>query len=133
MADWISWSPKWRIGVEKIDHQHDQLLKMFNELGDALWDGQGKDKIGEMLDFIADYAVRHFADEEAIMLERGYDGYREHKQIHDTFLEEVTARLKRYKLGENSTEFVIKIVNRLGEWTREHIRGNDQKITGSSA
>jgi hemerythrin len=130
MADWISWSPEWRVGVEIIDHQHEELFRKFNELGDALWDGQGKDRIGEMLGFIANYAVGHFADEEAFMLERGYEGYADHKHIHDAFVEEVTATLKRYEMGENSSQFVIRILNRLGEWTRDHVRGHDQKITG---
>ncbi len=130
MADWISWTPEWRIGVEQIDQQHEELFRMFNELGDALWDGQGKDKIGEMLDFIANYAVRHFADEEAFMLAQGYEGYADHKRIHDAFVEEVTTILKRYKFGENSSDFVIKIVSHLGKWTRDHVRGHDQLITG---
>jgi hemerythrin-like metal-binding protein len=128
MAEWVVWSPEWRIGEEKIDRRHEDLFRMFNELGDALWDGVGKDKIGEMLQFAADYTVVHFTEEERVMLENGCERLAEHKKIHKDFVAEVLDALRRFKSGENSTEFVVKLVMRLGDWLRDHVRGIDQEI-----
>ena len=130
MGEWVSWTPDLLVGVQKIDDHHEELFRRFNQLGDALWDGKGTDEIGGMLDFIANYAVTHFADEEALMLKHDYPKLETHKQVHEAFVSEVTKTITEYKNGNNSSEFVVKIVNRLGDWTREHIKKMDQDIKG---
>jgi hypothetical protein len=38
MADWISWTPDLTINVPAIDEQHRELIRQFNDLGEAVWD-----------------------------------------------------------------------------------------------
>jgi hemerythrin len=130
MGEWVAWTPDLLVGVQKIDDQHEELFRRFNLLGDALWEGKGTEEVGKMLDFVADYVVTHFADEEALMLKHDYPKLETHKQVHEAFVSEVNKTITEYKNGNNSSEFVAAIVNRLGDWTREHIKKMDQEIKG---
>lgn len=128
MANWIEWRPEYRVGVEKIDQQHEGLFGMFNELGDALWDGKGKDVIGKTLRYLAEYAADHFHMEEAYMRSCNYPGYSEHKKVHDELVDEVSRFIAKYNLEELPHSAVLEVVNRIGTWTRDHVRKMDQEM-----
>jgi hemerythrin len=128
MDQWIPWMKSYEIKVSEIDEQHQELFRMFNELMTAVWDGNGKDAVKEMLGFTANYAVNHFVTEENYMLKHGYPGYEAHKKLHDDFTEDVLKFLKEYENGGATAEVVVSVVLNLGNWTREHIRDTDQKL-----
>lgn len=126
MGEWISWTPDLAVNVPKIDEQHKELLKQFNDLGDAVWDGKGRETIGDILHFLADYTVRHFSDEEALMDAGDYADRDVHKREHAALVFEVLEFMKKFDGGEIESSLVITIVNRLGDWTRNHIRVRDK-------
>ena len=128
MAEWILWRPEYQIQVPKIDQQHEELFRMFNELGDALWDGKGRESIGKSLNFLANYTVEHFQTEEEIMKTSGYPGYDEHKRLHDSLVGEVSEFIQKFDFEELAHSEVLEVVNRIGNWTREHVRMMDQKL-----
>jgi len=128
VADWITWTPDLAVNVEKIDLQHRELIKRFNELGEAVWDGKGKQAIGDTLRFLADYTVEHFRDEEALMLAYGYPDYAGHKKIHEDFVGEVKAFIKEFENKDVQSAMVVSIVGKLGDWTRNHIRVMDKEV-----
>lgn len=126
MGEWISWTPDLAVHVPKIDEQHKELLKRFNDLGDAVWDGKGREIIGDVLRFLADYTIMHFSEEEALMDAGEYPDYAVHKKEHDALLFEVEDFIKKFDQGEIESSLVITVVNRLGDWTRNHIRIRDK-------
>lgn len=128
MDQWIPWMKAYEVDVTEIDGQHRELFQMFNELMSAVWDGNGKDAVKEMLSFTADYAVNHFAMEEKYMLKHGYPGYVAHKKLHDDFTADVVKFLKEYESGGATAEVVVSVVLNLGNWTRDHIRDTDQEL-----
>jgi hemerythrin len=128
MDQWIPWLKPYEVNVEEIDEQHRELFRMFNELMTAVWDGNGKDAVKEMLGFTANYAVNHFATEEKYMLKYGYPGYGAHKKLHDDFTADVVKFLEEYENGRATAEVVVSVVLNLGNWTREHIRDTDQEL-----
>ncbi len=129
MGKWIEWRPQYRVGVEKIDEQHEELFSMFNELGDALWDGKGKEVIGQTLKFLAQYTADHFRTEENYMRTHNYPRYAEHRSVHDKLVSEVSEFIVKYDSQELPHSAVLEVVNRLGDWTRSHVRGMDQEMT----
>ncbi len=128
MGNWIPWTSDMLIHVDEIDRQHQELFRMFNDLADAAWDGKGAEALGSMLDFLVQYTVEHFADEEAYMIAHEYPDYENHKLVHDDFVREVGQLVKQYEAGEMSSSLVMELVNKLGDWTRHHIRDVDQKL-----
>ncbi len=128
MANWIEWRPDYRVGVDKIDEQHEALFRMFNELGDALWDGKGREVIGDALKFLAQYTVNHFRTEEEFMRSCRYPGYVAHKKLHDELVQEVSEFIVKFESDELPHSAVLAVVNRVGNWTRDHVRGMDQEM-----
>ena len=64
-----TWNNNLKIGVTKIDHQHQ---KLFNKAGTLLEKCTEQNElkqlstIEELIDFLIDYFSKHFADEEKI-------------------------------------------------------------------
>ena len=128
MDDWISWKPDYSIGVNRIDEQHKELFRIINNLGNALWDGAGKDAVGDTLKFLTDYVVEHFKTEEEYMQDTSFPGFDEHKKAHDDFVGEVKEFVSHFETKNLATSVTIRIFSRLGDWTRDHVRGPDQEM-----
>ncbi|MBI5250316.1 MAG: hemerythrin family protein [Desulfomonile tiedjei] len=128
MSQWIPWLSHFEVKVAEIDHQHRELFRMFNELCDATWDGKGKDSIKASIKFLAQYVVNHFATEEKFMTHHKYPRLPEHKKAHDDFTAEVTDFIQEHEDKDISSELVVSVIIKLGDWTRDHIRGMDQEL-----
>jgi len=128
MADWIPWNDYYTIGVADIDEQHKELFRQFNQVCDAVWDGKGRDSVKGFLLFLANYAQEHFGNEENFMMKHSYPGYAAHKKLHDALVGDVATFLQRYETETLASDVVIKVITDLGEWTRKHIRSQDQEL-----
>ncbi len=124
----VTWTDDLLVGVDLIDKQHKELFHRLNALGDALWDGKGKDVVAEHIEFLSDYVKRHFADEEALMLENNYPGYAEQKDQHDKYVEYVAGMKKKLESGETASSDAIEVLNQTCDWLRKHIKGQDTRI-----
>jgi hemerythrin len=125
---WVVWTADLNCNVAKIDEQHRELFRQFNELGEAVWDGKGKDAVGSLLSFLAEYTVKHFRDEETLMVTHRYPSYTTHKKAHDNFVTEVDTFINSYQAQEYSSALVVSVLNKLGDWTRDHIRRMDRDM-----
>jgi len=128
MGQWTAWQDDFAVGVERIDEQHRELFRQFNVLGDAVWDGKDKEHIAELLHFLVDSIVKHFGDEEKLMHPEDYPDYEAHLQAHRDHVQELSDFVRMSDAGEVQFSLVISIVIRLGEWTRDHIRGMDKAL-----
>lgn len=128
MGQWVPWLPAYEVKVAEIDYQHRELFRMFNELCDATWEGQGKDSIKEGIKFLARYVGDHFNTEERYMRQYKFSAYSAHKKIHDDFTADVTSFIEEYEDKEISSELVVSVVIKLGDWIRNHIREMDQEL-----
>ena len=61
-----TWNKDLETGNPMIDRQHKQLISCINDLLDACSQGKGRDKILETMQFLQDYTIKHFGDEEAL-------------------------------------------------------------------
>ena len=51
------WKESYRLGVERIDKQHQKLFKMTGALVQAARDGAGEETYKKALDFLKEYVV----------------------------------------------------------------------------
>ncbi|MDR1321916.1 MAG: bacteriohemerythrin [Gracilibacteraceae bacterium] len=129
--DWshgIAWSPELETGHAEIDAQHRQLFRLTSALVDACAKGRSTAVLGEALDFLAAYTVRHFADEEALQIQYAFPEYARHKKMHDDFKETALALIAEYKAGESAEELSGKVFSVIVRWLLRHIKGEDAKI-----
>ena len=120
-------TPDLTTGNQLIDSQHRQLFEAVNKLMDACSTGQGRTQIQTTVNFLSDYVVKHFKDEERLQVQSNYPGYSGHKQFHDGYrrqLSETAAQL----LQEGPTVKALGDLNRAVASLVTHIRTEDRRM-----
>ncbi len=64
----IEWNDSLKIGIGIIDNQHKQLVKLTNELNDAMKSGKAKTVLSGIIASLAQYTVTHFTAEEQYLI-----------------------------------------------------------------
>jgi hemerythrin-like metal-binding protein len=129
------WRESLCIGVNSIDDQHRELFKRTEELlREVQANGvTNKQECVSMILFLKDYAVNHFADEEAYQKLINYKGFAEHKKLHEKFLASVLNHEKKLKESNFAEADVKEFVGTLVAWLLYHVADADQKIAKKSA
>nr|WP_320132414.1 bacteriohemerythrin [uncultured Holophaga sp.] len=122
----MNWSKDLEVNFPKVDEQHRSLLDAVNRLHDAMKAGKGKDEVGRVLHFLADYTVSHFRMEEELMASHGYPGAAAHRQIHADLLAQVGQLVSQFDSG--TVTLTLKVMTFLQEWLTHHIKGEDMKL-----
>lgn len=81
-----------------------------------------------MIEALVDYTVSHFAFEESLMEDAGYQFSRAHKRIHDLFIKRVSDYWARYAKSEDVAE---ELQNLLSRWLFSHIKEEDARYVGA--
>ncbi len=68
-AQGIAWAADLETGDERVDSQHRRIFDLLNDLILACADGSDAKRLRETLDFLVEYAVRHFTDEEILQMQ----------------------------------------------------------------
>jgi hemerythrin len=124
----MPWTANLSVGVSVIDSQHKTLFEKADKLFEAGKNGQGKEYVGELLNFLDDYTRKHFADEEKYMLSIKYPGYNEQKAAHTEFIRQL-AKLRGDYAASGGNLLVVLNANQLVlQWLTQHISSMDKKI-----
>ena len=124
----IAWSDEYKLGNGKVDSQHHRLFELVSDLVGSCVEGSGDEKVKEALDFLVDYTIRHFTDEEALQLECGYPEYESHRQLHDDFKKTVGAMIREYEDTGSSQALGDSVNKTVVRWLITHIQREDKKI-----
>jgi two-component system NtrC family sensor kinase len=128
------WDQRFETGIEIVDRQHQHLVDVVNQLGQLLESGAdlSGDTLQTLFHDLAQYAHRHFADEENLMRESGIDERHQqaHARHHRQFVEQVVslwnARATLLRPAEMLHGF-------LASWLTVHILGEDQTMARQMA
>jgi hemerythrin len=124
----LEWTDALSVGVPEIDRQHKELIRRVNAFICAVIEGQGKDKLGNLLSFMGNYAETHFKEEEKWMSKYNYPGYVEHLAKHMEFLD-VFKKLKAEVARDGATVSVVATVQRyLCDWLVFHVSRVDREM-----
>jgi len=115
----VIWTPQFATGHSDIDAQHQQLFRMTGELHVAMQEGRGRAVIGELIAFLANYTVKHFAEEEDTMRQAAYPNLAGHQAMHRTLLAQVGDLQRRFTAGE--TLKTMEVSEFLSGWLKQHI------------
>ena len=125
----LAWDDSFSLGNEPVDKQHQKLFETVNDLIGACEEGRDVEKLKETLDFLVNYTVRHFADEEDLQLAYNYPGYNAHKRIHENFKATVGDLVQRFAESGSSSELSRDVNKIVARWLVEHITQEDKKIS----
>jgi hemerythrin len=121
----IQWNDTLSVKVREIDSQHQRLVKLINDLDDAMRVGKGREVMGKIVSELASYTRVHFSTEEKYFDKFGYPEAPGHRAEHQKFIEEV-ARFKG-DFDSGRIGLTIKVMNFLSDWLTKHIQGTDKK------
>lgn len=120
---YVDWNESMSVGVEVIDRQHKELLRLINELHGAMTQGQGTTVLREIIDGLIEYTHVHFRTEEGYFEACDYPDCAAHEQQHRDFV----AKVADFKQGfdEGRLMLTLDVMSFLGDWLMEHIQGSD--------
>ena len=127
-ATLFKWDDSFLIGMEEVDHEHKLLIDDINRLHKELIGNDEKSGIEECLGDIYARMQAHFALEEHIMKEYGYEYFDEHKREHEKFLDSYTECMVQF-LNDTGVSSSNHIEDCLKGWVIEHIVTSDKKMS----
>jgi hemerythrin-like metal-binding protein len=119
-----NWQHYQATGYEPIDVEHAQISVGLARLLEVVNSGKPMEAV-LALESIAGQLTSHFAHEERLMAESGYQLMARHKQAHDLFLVDASSFLTELKTHGLSEPFRRWATGRALEWFRLHIAVND--------
>ncbi|MDR2314531.1 MAG: bacteriohemerythrin [Spirochaetaceae bacterium] len=122
------WDDSFVSGVRIMDARHKRLFEAVNRLIDACEQGQGQEALAKSLAFLANYTLKHFAEEEKLQQKYGYPEYAAHKQLHDDFKKTVEDFAVELDSRGPSEELVNRLKKEVGGWLITHVKVVDLKM-----
>jgi len=124
----IAWSEDMKLGDEVVDAQHRRLFELLSELVAACMNGTDTAMLQETLDFLVEYTVKHFEDEESLQIEYCYPDYIRHRQLHEIFKSTVAGLVEKFAKNGSSAELSRDVNRVVIRWLVGHIRKEDSRI-----
>ena len=118
------WQKKYETGNKRVDDEHKQIFALVQRVIDATFEDKDE-KIDTIINFLADYTVKHFEHEEDLMDESKYPDTSVHKKQHVDFLNDVTVLKKKILLERDSAASNIAINKAIVGWLTNHVLGSD--------
>ncbi len=122
----IDWRDEFSVGVEAVDHEHREMIRLINELDDAMGNDAGHPEVVRSLGEIYARIAAHFALEEKVMRDTRYTALEPHKQDHELLLDELTDVIDSVDAdGDYDREDLSRTLDR---WFSDHFRTHDAKL-----
>ncbi|HOB20964.1 MAG TPA: hemerythrin family protein [Candidatus Atribacteria bacterium] len=128
----VLWKDEYSIGLSYIDTQHKELFSraaaLFSALdSDEAWEAK-KARVQETREFLKEYVIKHFQDEEEYQRSVGYPGLKEHTRMHNGMLIYIYNFDTAYEQDEDNEALVRQFAQKLLDWLVHHISVQDRKI-----
>ena len=124
----IAWSEKYALGNKQVDSQHRRLFELLSDLVASCLNRTEVTKLKGTLDFLVNYTVQHFNDEEALQCKYDYPDFQRHKQLHEDFKVTVGLLVAQFQESGSSEELSSNVNKVVVKWLLNHIQREDKKI-----
>jgi len=125
MATKLMFSGDMETGVAKIDAQHKELIDRINAVISMEQKVFSKEETKKTLDFLGEYVVKHFTDEEALQVECKYPKYEWHKEQHQNFVNDFQKLRSEFVTDGASMKFTLDLNQSVISWVIKHIKSAD--------
>jgi len=122
----LQWKDEFKVGVAEVDHEHEQLIGLINELHKTIQASGDLEQILDSLGEIYAQISAHFALEERMMRKSHYPAYAEHKEDHETLLDDLRDIMDDVEDDGIFDETQLSID--LNRWFSDHFRTHDAKL-----
>jgi hemerythrin len=122
----IEWKDEFSVGVPAVDVEHRELIDLINDLHTLMQKNANHDQVVSSLGEIFAQISAHFALEEKFMRDAHYGGYPEHKEDHESLLDEIRDIMDRVEDDGSYEE--ERLSSELERWFTEHFRTHDARL-----
>lgn len=122
----LQWKDEYMVGITEVDHEHRELIALINELHENAKADPDIDRVLEALGEIFALISAHFALEEKMMRETHYPAYGDHKEDHETLLDDLRDIMDDVEDDGSFDEQQLSID--LNRWFSDHFRTHDAKL-----
>ena len=124
----IEWTEDLSTGSAAIDDQHKELFNRLNALLEACRQGKGKAEVSRIIEFLSEYVITHFADEEKYMEAHHYTEFAKHKALHLEFMEKFRDLKREFDDEGPALHLIVKTNQMVVQWLLNHIRKVDRSL-----
>ena len=123
---YLHWSDEYSVGVDSVDYEHQNLIDMINMIYAELEDRRDLAQIRQTMNDVHTEISAHFALEERIMRDAGYEEYEAHKNDHEELLDQIRDMMDAI---ENSPDSAMDDLSAsLADWFGNHFRTFDARL-----
>lgn len=127
--EYIDWNESYEVGIELIDHDHQKLVGLLNQVVSAANFHMGESYIRSVIGELIDYTKYHFEREEGLMKENDYPDLEAHLAQHRAMVAEVEKFSKRIESRPNCEDDVcMEVYQYLKNWLINHIVHTDKEL-----
>ncbi|MDH5299640.1 MAG: bacteriohemerythrin [Desulfobulbaceae bacterium] len=123
MSRTIEWKDEYSVGVDRIDHQHQELFAIINRLAAAVESMPAPTAASATMHEMSKYLDKHFTAEEQF-LER-HPEFDRHHLAHLEFIEKTLDFQIRF--ADHDRNLHMEMLAFLISWLKEHILETDKK------
>jgi hemerythrin len=125
---YLNWDSTFATGINSIDEQHKELFERLDQLITAMKEGKGKNEINKTLDFLEEYVIKHFTEEEEIQKKNNYPKLREQQRQHEEFKKQLKELRKVFDTTGESVLLALNIQGKMITWCKNHIMNLDKDL-----
>ena len=123
----IEWRSEFETGISDVDHEHQELVGLINQLHEELG---GDAPTMDVSDFLGEVFARisaHFALEESVMRKHNYDEYIPHKTDHESLLDDIRDIMDDYEEGKYAA-YDVALASAVRDWFVDHFKNKDARL-----
>ena len=124
----LTWNDSLSIGVDGIDTQHKELINRIEKFFVSIEDTKCSEEIIETLDFLEEYVIKHFTEEDEIQIKTNYPLIDIQQIQHEHFINELKEFRRVFESHGASTVLALNIHQSLVDWLKNHIMNLDKDL-----
>jgi len=125
----ITWVADYETGNKIVDNDHKQIFELVKKVLDNAFENR-TEKVNTSIEFLAQYVLQHFANEEKLMDESNYPEAATHKALHSAFVKSVVALQEKVKKEGDTLNIGMEINTTVIGWLMDHVLGRDKLLAG---
>ena len=123
----IEWRKEFETGVSEVDHEHQELVEIINELHEQIGAGAPRETVSSFLGEVFAKISAHFALEETVMRKHDYDQYADHKADHEKLLDDLRDIMDDFEAGTGE-DYKTALGAAVRDWFVNHFKTKDARL-----
>lgn len=119
----MDWKEEYSLGIEEIDRQHQQMLRIMADIEAKVAAGGEWNELHLGIVELRSFAQTHFYFEEALMRSFGFGETREHEEQHKFFFTKLH-QIERQSLTSAAEQELLAF---LRQWQIQHMAAEDRR------